>query len=126
MDRPPLRVIREQAEERAGVLEFESGLDRESADKEAIRWAMSEHGVKLIVVKDAEQTLPLSNLTGRVLWPVVESQVKLTDEEKFDALTLVAMRTRKKHERGLSGKVADMFEDAVLAHLAAKHGLTIE
>jgi len=126
MERPPLRVIREQAEERAGVLEFESGLSREAADKAAIEWAMAEYGVKLIVVKDAEETLPMTNLTGRILWPVVESEVILTDEEKFDALTLVAMRTRNKHEQGLSGKVAERFEDAVLAHLAAKYGLSIE
>lgn len=124
--RPPFRVIREQAEERAAMLEFESGMDRDAADADAIRWAMSQYGVKLMVVEDAEETLPLSNLTGCVLWPVVQSQVTLTNEEKFDALTLVAMRTRKKHEAGLSGRVADMFEDAVLAHLAAKHGVTIE
>lgn len=113
------------AEERAAILE-ESGMTRNQAEREAAAQAWNEHGVKLVIIEDAEKRKPLSGLVGRVFWPVNVTLVSLSEEEILDALSIVAMRTRVKYESKLTPEMADEFEEAILAALAAKHGISLD
>lgn len=124
--RPRFSQIREEAEERAATLEFDGGLSRKEAEREVKAWAMREHSVALGIVQKAEEDIPLSGLTGRVFWPVVmDSEIKLTDDEILDCLEVAALRARKRHETKVSEEVADLFQDAILKRLAAQYGVVV-
>ena len=118
--------IREEAEERAATLEFDGGMTRKEAEREVKAWAMREHSVALGIVQNAESDIPLSGLSGRVFWPVLmDSEIKLTDDEILDCLEVAALRARKRHESKVSEKVADLFQDAILKRLAADRGVSV-
>lgn len=124
--RPRFSQIREEAEERAATLEFDGGMTRKEAEREVKAWAMREYSVALGIVQNAEEDIPLSGLTGRVFWPVVmDSEIKLTDDEILDCLEVASLRARKRHESKVSEEVADLFQDAILKRLAAQHSITV-
>lgn len=124
--RPPFRVIREEAEQRAATLEYDGGMTRKDAEREVKAWAMQEYSVALGIVQNAEIDLPYSGLSGRVFWPVLmDTEIKLTDDEVLDCLEVASLRARKRHEAKLTPELADQFQDAILKRLAAEHSIEV-
>lgn len=117
------REVRELAEERVAIM-LSEGEFLEDAEEAAIAWAWETHQVKLKVVADAAKNLPLTELSGRVLWPVVYREPPvLAVEEKLDALYVAADRIAGSYRDKLTAELCKVFRRRVFDKLAEQEGI---